>query len=244
MTPAEKVVWKILCQNKTKDAENSDFRNNSSKCWFNDTGYCKFKEECRQQHSSSICQSKACDNGCPDRHPQECKFKERCRFLDKGMCAFSHDYAESENENLIKRIEALEKEFERNKTESDTQIKQLKEEMKTFKRDSIENVEHMNKRNEILKNDLKQENAKLVQVIDELKVKIDNQKTIKAKEINEVENRCNKVIKEALKKQDKSIQEAIKDAINLFRVDIKSDNTLNNVNIGPQNGETDKGKKA
>ena len=70
------------------------FRNNLAKCPYNDSGYCKFNNECRKSHSLSICKKEKCDKKCPDRHPKDFKFKEECRFLEKNICAFNHDYVE------------------------------------------------------------------------------------------------------------------------------------------------------
>ena len=68
----------------------TNFRNNMSKCSFNNIGYCKFKEKYRNQHTLSICQHSDCDQSCPDRCPKPCRFKAKCKFIEKYICAFSH----------------------------------------------------------------------------------------------------------------------------------------------------------
>ena len=67
------------------------FRNNDSKCLFNDVGYCKFQESCRKHHYSEKCEVKNCDRRCSKRHPKECKHGEKCKFKAKDICAFNHD---------------------------------------------------------------------------------------------------------------------------------------------------------
>ena len=96
---------------------NADFRNNASKCAYNDKGYCKFKDECRKQHFSEVCEEKDYKKECNKRHPKECRWKNKCKFLAKNVCAFSHsvkvqrvdklDHFENEIKALKDEIEAL-----------------------------------------------------------------------------------------------------------------------------------------
>ena len=37
----------------------------------------------------------SCDQKCRERHPRECKYRERCKFKKKDICAFSHVYNEA-----------------------------------------------------------------------------------------------------------------------------------------------------
>ena len=49
------------------------------------------------------------------RHPKACKFKEDCKFLAKGICAFKHglsDKSDANIEDLKKQIESLKEENE------------------------------------------------------------------------------------------------------------------------------------
>ena len=39
----------------------SDLRNNSEKCLYNDRGFCKFRLECRKRHFENVCEIKDCD---------------------------------------------------------------------------------------------------------------------------------------------------------------------------------------
>ena len=104
----------------------SDFRNNSEKCLFNDTGFCKFRTECRKQHCESVCQIEDCDRKCLNRHPKPCKHRQKCKFLAKNICAFSHANDTLEKESLgdgvLERMEAIEKQVAQNKIKHETEI--------------------------------------------------------------------------------------------------------------------------
>ena len=107
-----------------KRMKNQYFRN-SLKCWFNDTGYCKFGQECQKRHFSIICSIAKCDKKCNGRHPKLCKFEEKCKFSKKNICAFKHvtlasddgqikahksqmELLVKENENLKEKVKDLE----------------------------------------------------------------------------------------------------------------------------------------
>ena len=202
----------------------SNFRNNLSKCWHNDTGYCKFKEECRKQHSTNIFQNQNCDQKCPERHPKECKFSDRCKFSERGICAFSHSASGQDSqkvESVIKHIENkmkdIEKTFAINKSESDDTIKSLVDEIKTLRKECSDNVcsvKKIEQKNEILETNLKQykqENKKLLKDIDNA--------------VHSVEDKCNKVVKEANEKHDKTVKLAVENALNQFRAELENKTT-------------------
>ena len=87
----------------------SDFRNNP-KCFFDDSGFCKYAEKCRKQHSKSICLNQKCDKKCTSRHPKPCKYEDNCKFFAKQICAFKHvtrAYDDIELVTLKQQIESL-----------------------------------------------------------------------------------------------------------------------------------------
>jgi hypothetical protein len=62
-------------------------------CKFNQTGFCKFKEHCRNEHNNETCEnlSECTDGTCTKRHPKVCRnFTEdkKCRYKEK--CAYLH----------------------------------------------------------------------------------------------------------------------------------------------------------
>ena len=94
----------------------SDFRNNT-KCLYNDSGFCKYGEKCRKTHHKSICLRNNCDKKCNSRHPKPCKFKAKCKFLAKAICAFKHENDEKDLDDLKRQIESLKQENKDEKCE-------------------------------------------------------------------------------------------------------------------------------
>ena len=91
-----------------------------TKCFFNDRGYCKFREHCRKHHHKSVCQIKHCDKNCNARHPKLCKFKSKCKFNARSICAFKHVTSANEEDelNVLKQeIESLKQENRRKESE-------------------------------------------------------------------------------------------------------------------------------
>ena len=83
-------------------------------CKFNQSGFCKYQEQCRKQHVMDICPTPMCNNlSCLLRHPKVCKYFlsfRRCKFGD--LCAFLHgpdkqtDAEISELEQEIQHVKA------------------------------------------------------------------------------------------------------------------------------------------
>ena len=103
------------------ESQNSDFRNNS-KCFFNDSGFCKFGDECRKQHYKNVCSSQFCDKTCNSRHPKLCKFNERCKFNAKEICAYKH--VTPANDEVA--VEALKKQVQSLKLENEKNVSKVK----------------------------------------------------------------------------------------------------------------------
>jgi hypothetical protein len=68
--------------------ENTYFR--IPKCKHNDSGYCKYGEECRKRHFKTLCSTANCDRNCQGRHPRECRNGGNCKFFSKNICAYKH----------------------------------------------------------------------------------------------------------------------------------------------------------
>ena len=72
-------------------------------CFYNNRGYCRFRETCRYQHFHDICLTTFCkDPRCENRHPVYCKYKEHCKFHKKGICAFKHSKDNTEETDDLK----------------------------------------------------------------------------------------------------------------------------------------------
>ena len=84
-------------------------------CPHNNTGFCKFRENCKYQHFYTICLENICRNHeCKNRHPKTCKFKDTCKFHSRNACAYKHveliDVKSIETKNLTLKVNALEDE--------------------------------------------------------------------------------------------------------------------------------------
>ena len=75
-------------------------------CQFNQTGYCKYGERCRNWHNSIVCQDQSCDrNTCTKRHSKICKFYNKngfCKFDEH--CAFKHEKTDTKRVQNISEI--------------------------------------------------------------------------------------------------------------------------------------------
>ena len=88
-------------------------KNKSEKCQYYDRGYCKNGKDCQDNHPDKVCPDSKCfEENCTFRHPNPCKFGQRCFFNKKKICSFSHVTLVSDErfEEMEKRIKNLEKE--------------------------------------------------------------------------------------------------------------------------------------
>ena len=164
----------------------SSFRYHT-KCLFNDTGFCKFGEQCRKLHHKNICLILNCDRNCNSRHPKPCKFKAKCKFFSKQMCAYKHVTFASDDmelEALKKEVECLRLENERKQLDLDKLHDEISN-SSAKEESSHQNIE-VNELRENIKN-LKAENLQLkneVKIKDlELKDKVANEAEIQNENI-------------------------------------------------------------
>ena len=77
-------------------------------CKYNQTGFCKYKEHCRNLHVNEQCMIENCSagDGCQLRHPRVCKY-----FSTLGVCRFKHHCAYLHTEYLHNDILALKEEI-------------------------------------------------------------------------------------------------------------------------------------
>ena len=69
---------------------------NYFQCYYNNVGYCKFRDQCRYQHYSKVCSRSVCkEKECHFRHPKSCKFGSDCHFLRRKCCVYNHKFSES-----------------------------------------------------------------------------------------------------------------------------------------------------
>ena len=86
---------------------------NFFQCPHHNTGYCKFRDQCRYQHFFTICSKSVCrDNKCQHRHPKTCRNGENCRFHVLKACAYKHSIEtvlQRKEKKNISVIESLQK---------------------------------------------------------------------------------------------------------------------------------------
>ena len=216
----------------------SKSRNNSSKCSFNDTGFCKFKAECRKQHFQNICDNQNCDKNCMNRHPKACKDKEKCKFLKKNNCAYNHDVHAEENSDVqgeaerIIEIGNLKHLLSKYKVEIESKVKSLTEAMDVERKKT---QEHESTKKELIKKnvdlerlvskEMKELNLKIVKLETserDLKLKIKNNQTEVNNEIKSCKDKIvcqQKVVTEMLTKE-KAVETKVKDLENIHKIEI------------------------
>ena len=105
---------------------------------------------------------KKCDKRCLIRHPGQCKFKQRCKFLKRNICAFTHETFVIDNDNLkdaskplYDKIEELEDLINKNKAEYESIVKGLTEKIECERNkfeESVNAQKQLVKKNDELQN--------------------------------------------------------------------------------------------
>ena len=105
---------------------------NFHQCYFNNRGYCRFRDKCRYRHYKQICPKSICrDQECNYRHPRSCKYRELCKFYKKDICAFKHiniikkETSENEIKSHFEEIQKLKNEILQLKTDVESKVKEL-----------------------------------------------------------------------------------------------------------------------
>ena len=82
-------------------------KKSKTKCQYFDRGFCYKDKVCSKVHPDKVCDVPSCfDDNCKDRHPNPCKFGNRCKFNIKNGCLYSHtgwDFPEQGCKNLARK---------------------------------------------------------------------------------------------------------------------------------------------
>ena len=170
------------------------FNRNQFQCYHNNRGFCSFRDHCRYQHYHKVCPKTVCRvNECKFRHPVICKYKETCKFVQKGICAFKH--------NPLSKLGGSEN--VKTKTEEyDEDIEKLKREMLDLKNDIGV------KENELLEYKIKEEEQS--KIVKELLEKVKREATE------------NKIVDDILKEENKLMKDkSIDDDVKIETLEIK-----------------------
>ena len=130
-------------------------------CYYNNVGYCKYREKCHYQHFTKICELRLCrDTFCKFRHPRTCKHGAKCRFLQRQCCLYNH---KTSDPNKIEESATLEKEVKELKSDVSTLTKVLED-----KEQKLQELSEMiaNQNEKIL--ELKAENSNLKSNLDKI----------------------------------------------------------------------------
>ena len=98
-------------------------------CYHNNRGYCSFRDRCRYQHFSEICDKNICrEKECRKRHPVICRYKDDCKFFKSKNCAFKHSDTKRDYEDFQSKIKNFTDDIELLKS----RIKDLKTNIDTY----------------------------------------------------------------------------------------------------------------
>ena len=108
-------------------------------CRYYNKGYCKFKSTCTNVHSIKTCSQINCrDKRCMDRHPADCRYREKCRWIIE--CLYQHNIYKFVEEKIANN----DSEFKRLNDESielKIEIKKLIEENSEMKKEILKIME-------------------------------------------------------------------------------------------------------
>ena len=77
------------------------------------TGFCKFRDQCRRRHETAVCKSVICPSKtCKIRHPKMCKFFAQNQFCKFGEnCCYRHTTSTPQDDtqlsSLLKKVEEM-----------------------------------------------------------------------------------------------------------------------------------------
>ena len=117
------------------------------KCYFQDSGYCKFGTNCNLLHPEVICRERNCrSKSCPKRHPKPCRnffIRRYCRFGQS--CKYDHIFDCEICDNLkylvAKEIERAENAIE----EKDDIIEKMRKERSNNKKEMLRIIAEITK---------------------------------------------------------------------------------------------------
>ena len=182
---------------------------NSFQCYHNNTGYCKFGDQCRFQHYYELCTKKICrERQCKFRHPKSCKFGGNCKFLQRKMCVYKHIEKSNEEVDISNGI----------MKDLETKVDKLKAEIKELQSCIL------SKEKEIHRMSSEKENSNniLLAKITQMQKEISELKLLN----NDLENAINEK-ESTMKNQSKEIED--------LKVLVKTQNFEDNVRVIKQN---------
>ena len=162
-------------------------------CSRNKYGYCKYGVKCRFKHTNELCVDKKCDVfACERRHPNPCRYYRdfgRCRFTTN--CAYYHDNSISENSEKIKDIENKLKEIDKKDKKNKPTVtlgENVEKKLEAFEKDFDKKIERLENQIKKFSNIIDEQNSKVSNLE---KLLEDKERSIAslAKRVEEIENK-------------------------------------------------------
>jgi len=173
-------------------------------CKFQNSGYCKYKENCKFKHVKEKCEGKCERKTCQKRHQKFCKFGSRCRR--PNTCEFKHEVTldelglKADIKNLETTIKELVEENKKIKTKMVDLETELKASQQRFKKENEEKDTII----KVLRNKLEKEEYISAETKRKLKIK-EQENVLKEKEIGRLKEKSDKK-EAAVKKYISSIE--------------------------------------
>ena len=208
----------------TNEKMNADKR--QTVCKFYNSGYCKFKGDCKNTHPKLNCALIECKNKrCCKRHPKKCRYGDNCRR--KSSCLYKHDLSSTPLPNkMVESSEVVKLKLE---------VEKLKEENKQ----KLHDIKVLADEENGLKAQVKSLEATISKLMGENKV-IEKELKANLKKVTEESKGKDKTIselKENLKqKEDKNKQQNMK----LIKTEQESVRKDNKIKLIKQNVQTTK----
>lgn len=139
------------------------------KCFYFNSGYCKYKSKCKYLHPKEECSQNCKLKNCIKRHIKQCKFGINCKRIEK--CAYKHtvDEGESSQNNRIISLEKTVKQLLEFKVKSEEKITSLQQEVISLKQKKGNETANKSDKSTV-ENVLKQEFVKLKSEFELLKL--------------------------------------------------------------------------
>ena len=109
-------------------------------CKFQNSGYCKFKENCKFRHVKEKCEEKCDRKTCQKRHQKSCKYGLRCSRLK--TCEFKHETNPDEVlKTVIKNLETSLKELVEENKHMKSKMSDLETELRSSQKSLLKEKE-------------------------------------------------------------------------------------------------------
>ena len=143
----------------------------SKKCFYFNSGYCKYSQKengCKDFHPTESCTQINCNNqGCPLRLPKKCKYLEKSSFQKR--CSYKHEKEPTHEDEIINE---------------EKKLNNLKADIEFLKQENNEKVNILAKVHLQELKDLRKDNTNLLDKISKMSEELISSKTVMAEKIS------------------------------------------------------------